>query len=88
MLRFEFSEVDNHFLKQTLILKAKGRSRSSQNGNESSLDDGRDDGGDDDGGDDDDDVGDVGVEADILGKEAEGDAGAPLITFLHTPVTE
>ena len=52
------------------------------------MDDGRDDGGDDDSGDDDDDVGDVGVEADILGKEAEGDAGAPLITFLHTPVTE
>ena len=34
-----------------------------------------------------DDVDNVGVEADILGKEAEGDAAAPLITFLHT-VTE
>ena len=37
--------------------------------------------------DDEDDVDNVGVEADILGKEAEGDAAAPLITFLHT-VTE
>ena len=37
--------------------------------------------------DDDDHGGDVWVEADILGKEAEGDAAAPLITFLHT-VTE
>ena len=37
--------------------------------------------------DDDDNVDNGGVEADILGEEAEGDAAAPLITFLHT-VTE
>ena len=37
--------------------------------------------------DDDDNVDNGGVEADILGEEAEGDAAVPLITFLHT-VTE